>query len=113
MLEPSQASWGSAPRNQAPGGWQCTSPLQHQMNAHSGDGDMNSFPVVHFWSQQKDFTINPLSLQSGLWPPLLVTSDAFTVVVQSLSDVRLFATPSTPGFPVLHSLLELAQTHGH
>ena len=35
------------------------------------------------------------------------------VVVQSLSCVQLFATPmdySTPGFPVLHHLPELAQT---
>ena len=35
---------------------------------------------------------------------------------QSLSHVRLFATPmdcSTPGFPVLHHLLEVAQTHVH
>ena len=34
--------------------------------------------------------------------------------VQSLSRVQLFETPmghSTPGFPVHHHLLELAQTH--
>ena len=36
------------------------------------------------------------------------------VVVQLLSLVQLFATPWTsPGFPVLHSLLELAQIHVH
>ena len=38
------------------------------------------------------------------------------VVVQLLSHILLFATPidcSTPGFPVLHYLLELAQTHVH
>ena len=39
------------------------------------------------------------------------------VVVQSLSRGQLFATPwtagSTPVFPVLHHLLELAQTHLH
>ena len=39
------------------------------------------------------------------------------VVVQSLSHVRLFATPwtacSVPGFPVLHQLLEFAETHVH
>ena len=38
------------------------------------------------------------------------------IVVQSLSRVRLFATPGTialPGFPVLHHLSELAQTHVH
>ena len=37
-------------------------------------------------------------------------------VVQSLHHVRLFVTPmdcSTPGFPVLHYLLEFAQTHVH
>ena len=36
--------------------------------------------------------------------------------VQSLSCVRLFVTPwncSTPGFPLLHQLPELAQTHVH
>ena len=33
--------------------------------------------------------------------------------VQSLSRVRLFLTPGTPGFPVHHQLLELAQTHVH
>ena len=38
------------------------------------------------------------------------------IVVQSLSCVRLFATlwtAGTPGFPVLHCLLELAQSHVH
>ena len=39
MLEPNPASWGAATRNQAPGGWQYTSPLQHQMNALWG-GDV-------------------------------------------------------------------------
>ena len=37
-------------------------------------------------------------------------------VVQSLSHVQLFATPidcSIPGFPVLHYIPELAQTHVH
>ena len=42
---------------------------------------------------------------------------SYLVVVQSLSHVRLFATPwtacSMPGFPVLHQLLEFAQTHVH
>ena len=40
----------------------------------------------------------------------------FVVVVQPLSRVQLFATPmsfSTPGFPVLHYLLEFAQAHVH
>ena len=38
------------------------------------------------------------------------------IVVQLLSHVPLFATPGTaapPGFPVLHYLLEFAQTHIH
>ena len=38
-------------------------------------------------------------------------------VVQSVSCAQLFLTPwttySTPGFPVLHNLLGLAQTHVH
>ena len=36
--------------------------------------------------------------------------------IQLLSHVQLFVIPmdySTPGFPVLHHLLELAQTHIH
>ena len=40
----------------------------------------------------------------------------FVVVVQSLSHVRLLVTPmdcSILGFPVLHHLPELAQTHVH
>ena len=39
-----------------------------------------------------------------------------SLVIQSLSQVPLFATPWTaamPGFPVLHQLLEFAQTHVH
>ena len=39
-----------------------------------------------------------------------------SAVVQSLSRVQLFVTPmdySMPVFLVLHSLLELAQTHVH
>ena len=37
------------------------------------------------------------------------------IIVQSLNHVWLFVTPwpSTPDFPVLHHLLELAQTHVH
>ena len=34
-------------------------------------------------------------------------------LVQSLSHVRLFATPWTPGFPIHHQLLEFAQIHVH
>ena len=47
-----------------------------------------------------------------LRPPYIT---CFVVVVQSLSCVQL-CNPmncSTPGFPVLHSLPEFAQTHVH
>ena len=40
----------------------------------------------------------------------------YVVVVLSLSCVQLFYDPmncSTPGFPILHYLLEFAQTHVH
>ena len=37
----------------------------------------------------------------------------YSGLVQSLSYVRLFATRWTPGFPVLHYLLEFAPTHVH
>ena len=44
-------------------------------------------------------------------------SEAPHCVVQLLSGVQLFATPltaaCTPGFPILHYLLEFAQTHVH
>ena len=33
--------------------------------------------------------------------------------VQSLSCVRLFVTPCTPGLPVHHQLPEFSQTHAH
>jgi len=40
-----------------------------------------------------------------------------TFVSHLLSDVQLFETPwtacSTPGFPIHHQLLELAETHVH
>ena len=41
--------------------------------------------------------------------------DEHVVAVQSLSCVRLCDSMncSTPGFPVLHCLLEFAQTHVH
>ena len=40
----------------------------------------------------------------------------FVAIIQSLSHVQLFVTPmncSTPAFPVLHHLPELAQTRVH
>ena len=43
-----------------------------------------------------------------------IKSSITYIVVQSLNRVQLFTTPwtaNTPGFPVLHYLLELAQTH--
>ena len=35
----------------------------------------------------------------------------FVVVIQSFSQICLFATPWTAGFPVLHYLPEFAETH--
>ena len=57
-------------------------------------------------SQQETYQSRrrPMTLSSG------------GVVIQSLSCVRLFATPverSTPGFRVHYHLPELAQTHVH
>ena len=45
------------------------------------------------------------------WPIAVMQHEHHTV--QSLSRVRLFATPSMPGFPVHHQLHELTQTHVH
>ena len=61
------------------------------------------------------------SLFSKSWYKLTPTADLWaqslsTLVIQSLSCVQLFVTPRTarrPGFPVLHHLPELAQTHVH
>ena len=43
----------------------------------------------------------------------LTLVNSIVVVVQSLSHVWLFTIPWTPGFPVLHHLLEFAQTQVH
>ena len=46
----------------------------------------------------------------GTWNGQMIKA----IAVQSLSHVWLFVTPcETPGFPVLHNLLELTQTHVH
>ena len=48
--------------------------------------------------------------------PSIQISNKMGIVVQLVRQVRLFCDPmdcSTPGFPVLHHLLELAQTHVH
>ena len=50
------------------------------------------------------------------WLNISQNQKVLFVVVQLLSCVWLFVTPedcSTPGFPVLHYLLEFAQTHAH
>ena len=51
----------------------------------------------------------------GYFFPLLKNSKSNIVAVQSLSRIQLFDPMdcSMPGFPVLHHLLELAQTHVH
>ena len=50
-----------------------------------------------------------------IWPTGICKSIQYRIIssLQSLRCVRLFATPCTPGFPVHHQLLELAQTHVH
>ena len=50
---------------------------------------------------------------SSRWPPCSTQTRPFMFVVQSLSCVLLLWPHdcSTPGFPVLHCLPELAQTH--
>ena len=50
------------------------------------------------------------------WLNISQSQKVLFVLVQLLSCVWLFVTPedcSTPGFPVLHYLLEFAQTHAH
>ena len=52
-----------------------------------------------------------------VFPVVMYGCESWTIKkVKSLSRVQLFATPmdcSTPGFPALHHLPELAQTHVH
>ena len=62
--------------------------------------------------------MHSMSIGKSTWTLLsdLTVLSWFVVVAQSLSHVWLFVTPmdcSTPGFPVLHHLLELAKTHVH
>ena len=51
-------------------------------------------------------------LNPGTEPSSSSLEDRF-FTTDTLSHVRLFATPWTAGFPVLHYLLEDAQTHVH
>ena len=44
---------------------------------------------------------------------LYAVFNAVVAAAQVLSCVQLFGTPWTAGFPVLHRLPELAQTHVH
>ena len=58
---------------------------------------------------------NPLVLLVGIEIDTATAEDSL-VVVQSFICVQLFATPldwSMPGFPILHHLLEFAQTDVH
>ena len=69
-------------------------------------------PVASSWVQ----FLPPGSSQSIYHFFLLIQVLISILSVQSLSHVRLFATPWTaamPGFPVHHQLPELAQTHVH
>ena len=62
---------------------------------------LNAGSTFYFWGKPNLFTMYSFYLLSG-----------FFVVVQSLSRVQPMDC-STPGFPVLHHLLELVQTHVH
>ena len=66
------------------------------------------------WKRVKKAALNENGLNAKLsrCGPLFMTHHH--IVVQLLSAVRIFATAWTagpPGFPVLHQLLEFAQTH--
>ena len=68
-----------------------------------GNGPAPTALVTQAWSG------NPGDARTGCFPALFV-------VVQSLSCVQLFVTPWTAArqaSPVLHQLLEIAQTHVH
>ena len=54
-----------------------------------------------------------LRWQASLYHERCLGSPLDKAVVQSLSHVQLFVTLWTAGFPVLHFLLEFAQTHVH
>ena len=90
-----------------------------------------SFVQSPWFPNEEKKTSPPLHKLSGLlWmliPPVLHTvrkkspvylfMQNIVVVIWLLSNIRLFVTPgtacSTPGFPVHHCLLKLAQTHVH
>jgi len=84
---------------------------------------------MHIWQETNEITgflklvfcaplfrhVFSVTMYVSLYPFLGVMYVIAVVLVQSLSPVQLFATPWTAasGFPVLHHLLELAQTHVH
>ena len=68
--------------------------------------------AIHHPSKYLYLQVLPLFLSLWLSSPRI---PSLLVIVQSLSNVRLFATPWTvaPGLPVPPYLLEFAQTHVH
>ena len=68
------------------------------------------FPFVVWWSSCIVLFWESIMLESSSFLVFVYLSCFWFVVVQSLSCVWLFVTPWTPGFPVLHHLLQLAQT---
>ena len=81
---------------------------------------MNFHKWMHPCHQPPDSTILFFIEAYLIYNDMIVSgvlqSDSVCDVVQSLTRVQLFETPmdhSTPGFPLHHHLLELAQTHVH
>ena len=76
------------------------------------------------YTKQKNNKVSLYTTRNYIQYPVIITTMerdmkknmyVFVVVVQSLSHVQLFRPMdcSTPGFPVLHHLLELVQTRVH
>ena len=69
------------------------------------------------WCQDKNHKVSSLLFKPATYNSEGTASQAFPcpllLVVQLLSHVQLFATSWTAACPVLHHLLELAQTHVH
>ena len=71
--------------------------------------------VARSWGRGKGGVMAEKFLSGVMKMCLVDCGDGFITLssVQSLSHVRLFATPCTPGLPVHHQLPESTQTHIH
>ena len=75
----------------------------------------HSHPLLDEKRSKKDVSVDICQSAANIPMSFLsVIVYSLVVVVQSLSRVRLCDPTdcSTPGFPVLHYILEFAQTHG-